>query len=83
MLVRITSNNETRRNEGNPTYQLLHHGLALGPEFPDRGEDITPVLSLDLLDQDRESHVDTAPIRAVPRNSDRNSEHFCPVQLFK
>ena len=62
---------------------MLHHGLALGPQFSDRSEDIAPVLSLDLLDQDREPYVDTAPIRAVPRNSDGNSEHFCPGQLFK
>ena len=66
-----------------PTYQMLHHGLTLSPQFSDRSEDIAPVLPLHLLDQDGESHVDTAPIRAVPRNSDRNCEHFCPVQLFK
>ena len=47
---------------------MLHHGLALGPQFSDRSEDITPVLPLDLLDQHGQPHVDTAPIRAEPGN---------------
>ena len=60
---------------------MLHHGLSLGPQFPDRSKDVTPVLSLDLLDQDGQSHVDTAPVGPVPGH--RNSEHFFRVQLYK
>ena len=33
------------------TYQVLEHGLSLGPELPDGSEDVAPFLPLDLLDQ--------------------------------
>ena len=43
-------------------YQALDHCLPLGPKLPDGSEDVTPALSLYLLHQDAETHVEAAPV---------------------
>ena len=47
---------------------MLHHGLSLGPQLPDCSEDVTTSFSLDLLNQDGQTDVETAAVRAVPEN---------------